>query len=65
MTTTSTLPRTAALPARNTLAIVGAGPIGLEAALVGLDHGFDVHVFERGIVGSHPMGWGQDRKSVV
>ena len=46
------------LPARNTLAIVGAGPIGLEAALHGLDHGFDVHVFERGEVGSHPIAWG-------
>jgi len=49
------------LPARNTLAIVGAGPIGLEAALAALDHGLDVHVFERGEVGSHPIAWGHVR----
>ncbi|OGF14554.1 MAG: hypothetical protein A2W00_06165 [Candidatus Eisenbacteria bacterium RBG_16_71_46] len=48
-------------PARNTLAIVGAGPIGLEAAIAGLDLGFDVHVFERGEVGSHPLAWGHVR----
>jgi len=49
------------VPARNTLAILGAGPIGLEAALAGLDHGFDVHLFERGEVGSHPIAWGHVR----
>ncbi len=49
------------LAARNTLAIVGAGPIGLEAAACALDHGFDVHVFERGEVGSHPIAWGHVR----
>src|SRR5438876_8864398 len=48
-------------PARNSLAIVGAGPIGLEAALAALDSGFDVHVFERGEVGSHPVAWGHVR----
>lgn len=46
------------LPARNTLAVIGAGPVGLEAALAALDHGFDVHLFEQGEVGSHPLGWG-------
>ena len=45
-------------PARNSLAVIGAGPIGLEAASVGLDRGFDVHVFERGEVGSHLLAWG-------
>ncbi|HEY3215773.1 MAG TPA: flavoprotein [Candidatus Eisenbacteria bacterium] len=49
------------LPARNTLAVIGAGPIGLETALAALDHGFDVHVFERGAVGSHPRAWGHVR----
>lgn len=49
------------LPAPNTLAIVGAGPIGLEAALAALDLGFDVHVFEQGEVGSHPLAWGHVR----
>src|SRR6185295_9197285 len=46
------------LPARHTLAVIGAGPIGLEAAVAALDRGFDVHVFERGEVGSHPIAWG-------
>jgi len=48
-------------PARNTLAIVGAGPIGLEASLAALDAGFDVHVFERGEPGAHVMAWGHVR----
>ena len=49
------------VPARNTLAIVGAGPIGLEAAASALERGFDVHVFERGEVGAHPIAWGHVR----
>jgi thioredoxin reductase len=49
------------LPAPNTLAIVGAGPIGLEAAVTALDAGFDVHVFERGEPGAHPLAWGHVR----
>ncbi len=49
------------LPARNTLAVIGAGPIGLEAAAAALDAGFDVHVFEQGEVGSHPIAWGHVR----
>src|SRR6058998_1198637 len=49
------------VPTRNTLAIIGAGPIGLEAAAAALDHGFDVHVFERGEAGSHPIAWGHVR----
>jgi thioredoxin reductase len=49
------------LPARNTLAVIGAGPIGLEAAAAALDAGFDVHVFERGEVGAHPLAWGHVR----
>jgi len=49
------------LPARNTLAIVGAGAVGIEAALAALDAGFDVHVFEQGEPGAHPMAWGHVR----
>ena len=49
------------LPARNTLAIIGAGPIGLEAAALALDRGFDVHVFEQGEAGAHPIAWGHVR----
>ncbi len=48
-------------PSRNTLAIVGAGPIGLEAAVAALDAGFDLHVFERGEAGSHALAWGHVR----
>ena len=48
-------------PARNTLAIVGAGPIGLEAALAALDAGFDTHLFERGDPGAHMLAWGHVR----
>lgn len=48
-------------PARNTLAVIGAGPIGLEAAVAALDRGFDVHVFERGEAGAHPLAWGHVR----
>jgi thioredoxin reductase len=46
------------LPARNTLAIIGAGPVGLEAAIASIEAGFDVHVFEQGEPGSHPIAWG-------
>ncbi len=49
------------LPARNTLAVIGAGPVGLEAAAAAMDAGFDVHVFERGEVGAHPLAWGHVR----
>ena len=49
------------LPSPNSLAIVGAGPVGLECALAALDAGFDVHLFERGEVGSHPLAWGHVR----
>jgi len=46
---------------RHSLAIIGAGPIGLEAAALGLELGFDVHVFERGEVGAHALAWGHVR----
>ncbi len=48
-------------PSPNSLAIVGAGPIGLEAALAALERGFDAHVFERGEVGAHVRAWGHVR----
>ena len=46
---------------RHSLAVVGAGPIGLEAAALALELGFDVHVFERGEVGAHALAWGHVR----
>jgi len=49
------------LLARNTLAIIGAGPVGIEAALATIDAGFDVHAFEQGEPGAHPIAWGHVR----
>jgi len=43
------------------LAIVGAGPIGLDAALYAAGRGHDVHVYERDRVGSHVLAWGHVR----
>ncbi|WP_425617001.1 NAD-binding protein [Anatilimnocola sp. NA78] len=44
------------------LAIIGAGPIGLEAALYARFLGYDVVIFERGRVGEH-VHWSQHVKS--
>lgn len=49
------------IPARNTIAVIGAGPIGLETAANAIESGFDVHVFERGEVGAHALAWGHVR----
>jgi len=43
------------------IAIVGAGPVGLEAALYARALGHDVTVFERGWVGQHVREWGHIR----
>jgi thioredoxin reductase len=48
-------------PARHSLAVIGAGPIGLEIAAAALERGFDVHVFERGDIGAHLQAWGHVR----
>jgi thioredoxin reductase len=48
-------------PTRNTLAIVGAGPVGLEAACAALDAGLDAHVFEQGDVADHVRAWSHVR----
>jgi len=44
------------------LAIIGAGPIGLEAALYGRFLGYDVVIFERAQVGEH-VRWSHQVKS--
>lgn len=46
-------------PAR--IAVLGAGPIGLEAALYARYLGYDVDVFERGRVAEHLHQWGHLR----
>jgi thioredoxin reductase len=48
-------------PSLNSLAVLGAGPVGLEAAALAHELGFDVHVFERGEVGEHVLAWGHVR----
>ena len=44
-----------------TIAILGAGPIGLEAALYARFLGYDVIVFERGQVAENVRQWGHVR----
>lgn len=39
------------------IAILGAGPIGLEAALSAAQRGHDVHVYERGEIAAHVRRW--------
>jgi thioredoxin reductase len=46
---------------RPRLAVLGAGPIGLECALAARTLGFPVTVYEAGTVGSHPAAWGHVR----
>jgi hypothetical protein len=43
------------------LAILGAGPIGIEAALYGRYLGYDVSVYEKGRVAEHLRQWGHVR----
>lgn len=43
------------------IAIIGAGPIGIEAALYGSVAGHDVHLFERGRIGENVRQWGHVR----
>lgn len=43
------------------IAIIGAGPIGLEAAVAANDGGYEVHVYERGEVGDAVRRWGHVR----
>src|SRR5215467_8533105 len=40
------------------IAIIGGGPIGLEAALEGVQRGFEVSVYESGRVGEHLRRFG-------
>ncbi|MCA9069518.1 MAG: NAD(P)-binding domain-containing protein, partial [Planctomycetaceae bacterium] len=49
------------MPHARRIAIVGAGPIGLEAALFARQSGFDVTVFERGTIAANVQAWGHVR----
>jgi hypothetical protein len=40
------------------IAIIGAGPIGLEAALAARNRGHDVVIYERGLVSQNVRAWG-------
>ena len=46
-------------PAR--IAVLGAGPIGLEAALYARFLGYDVNIYERGNVADNILRWGHVR----
>ncbi|MCP3980241.1 MAG: hypothetical protein GY716_13130 [bacterium] len=46
---------------RRSIAIIGAGPIGLEALLQADALGFDARLFEAGRVGEHVRRWGHVR----
>lgn len=46
------------MPHKQRMAIVGAGPIGLEAALFARQSGFEVTVFERGTIAANVQTWG-------
>ena len=43
------------------IAVLGAGPVGLEAALYARTHGLPVTVYERGRVAEHDQRWGPVR----
>ena len=46
------------IPKSSTVAVVGAGPVGLETAAWGVAQGLDVVVFEKHSVGHHIKDWG-------
>ncbi len=43
------------------IAVIGAGPIGLEAAWQAKDRGYPVRIFERGVAGASMRAWGHVR----
>jgi thioredoxin reductase len=47
-----------ALESPATIAVLGGGPIGLEAALYGKFLGYEVVLFEQGSIGAHVDQWG-------
>src|SRR5262245_66005429 len=53
--------RLRAMSRRPRLLVIGAGPVGLEAALHALKLGYGVRVLERGRVGGNILDWGHVR----
>ena len=49
------------IPPASSVAVIGAGPIGLETAAWGISQGLDVAVFEKYAVGHHIRQWGHVR----
>ncbi len=49
------------VPAMRSIAIIGAGPVGLEAALTALERGYEVSVYERGQIADAVRQWGHVR----
>ncbi len=43
------------------IALLGAGPVGLEAALYASQLGYEVEIFEQGEVGANILDWGHVR----
>lgn len=48
-------------PLSQRIAVIGAGPIGIEAALYAKVCGFEVAVYDRGRIGDHMRRWGHIR----
>jgi thioredoxin reductase len=44
-----------------TIAVLGAGPIGVETALFAAQHGYDVELYETQTPGAHILRWGHVR----
>lgn len=59
---TATAPENAAAPAPRQVAILGAGPVGLDAALACVERGWQTTIYESaGAVGANVRAWGHVR----
>lgn len=43
------------------IAVIGGGPVGLEAALIGLERGYEISLYERGEIAEAIRQWGHVR----
>ena len=58
MNVADSTPGSARLARYMKLAIIGAGPIGLEAAVAAIERGFEAKIFERGKAADAVRQWG-------